>query len=225
MAWTSQVDDYCERIDPGFWAEPLNAISNGGFLIAAFIAWNMAKNDNDWGPKLLAILLAAIGIGSFTFHTFATNWAAVADVGPITAFILAYVYLTMTRLLGLPFWAGLLAIAAFFPYSMVLASAVSSLFGPLNGSVAYVPVVVLIFAFAALTWQRAPATGRGLLIGGGLLTLSLIFRTIDARICPSLPFGSHFVWHLLNAILLWWMIRVLIRHNTGLSLASGTRRG
>lgn len=30
---------YCERAqDPSFWAEPLNAVSNAAFLIAAFVA-------------------------------------------------------------------------------------------------------------------------------------------------------------------------------------------
>lgn len=224
MAWTSQVDNYCERIDPSFWAEPLNAISNGGFLFAAFIAWNMAKNHSDWGPKLLAILLAAIGIGSFTFHTFATNWASLADVGPITAFILVYVYLTITRYFNQPFWAGLIAVAAFFPFSIYLGKAVASLFGSLNGSIDYVPVVILIFTFAAFTWKTKPETGRNLLIGAGILTVSLVFRTIDASICTSVPSGTHFIWHLLNAVLLWWMVRALIRHNTTLSLATARRQ-
>ena len=224
MAWASQVDNYCERIDPSFWAEPLNASSNLGFLAAAFLAWNLAKSDKDWGPKLLAILLAAIGIGSFTFHTFATNWAALADVGPITGFILAYVYLTVTRFLNQPLWAGLLAIAAFFPYSIYLGKAVASQFGSLNGSIDYIPVVILIFAFASLMWTAKPETGRNLLIGGLILTLSLIFRTLDNAVCLRAPIGSHFIWHLLNAVLLWWVIRALIRHNTSLSLATARRQ-
>ncbi len=224
MSWMTQVDNYCERIDPSFWAEPLNAVSNAGFLIAALLAWNMARNVTDWGPKLLAILLAAIGIGSFTFHTFATNWASLVDVGPITAFILAYIYLTITRYLNQPSWAGLIAVAAFFPFSIYLGKAVAGHFGPLNGSIDYVPVVVLIFAFAALVWKTKPETGRNLLIGAGILTVSLVFRTIDASICTSVPSGTHFIWHLLNSILLWWMIRTLIRHNTTLSLATDGRQ-
>ncbi len=224
MAWTTQVDNYCERIDLSFWAEPLNALSNVGFLVAALLAWNMAQKGNDWGPKLLAVLLAAIAIGSFTFHTFATNWAALADVGPITGFILAYTYLTITRYLNQAFWAGLLAVAAFFPYSVYLGKAFADQFGTLNGSIDYVPVVVLIFAFAALTWQTKPETGRHLLVGGGILTLSLVFRTIDNSICNSVPIGTHFIWHLLNAVLLWWMVRALIRHNTTLSLATARRQ-
>ena len=49
-------------------------------------------------------------------------------------------------------------------------------------------------------------------VTGGLLALSLAFRTIDAAVCPRLPVGTHFLWHLLNAAMLSWMIRVLVRH-------------
>ena len=27
--WLTAIDHYCERTDPGFWSEPLNAVSNG----------------------------------------------------------------------------------------------------------------------------------------------------------------------------------------------------
>ena len=33
--WTAPLDHYCERLGPGFWAEPFNAFSNAGFLAAA----------------------------------------------------------------------------------------------------------------------------------------------------------------------------------------------
>lgn len=33
--WTAPLDDYCERLGIGLWAEPLNASSNAAFLIAA----------------------------------------------------------------------------------------------------------------------------------------------------------------------------------------------
>ena len=39
MAWSDQVFSYCERGGaPGFWAEPLNALSNGAFIITGLIA-------------------------------------------------------------------------------------------------------------------------------------------------------------------------------------------
>ena len=45
MDW-GKVYNYCERGgDPGFWAEPLNAISNGAFVIAGLIAaWQLTRS-------------------------------------------------------------------------------------------------------------------------------------------------------------------------------------
>ena len=42
--WTGQrpVDDYCERLGPGLWAEPLNLVTNLAFLIAA-ILWRRCR--------------------------------------------------------------------------------------------------------------------------------------------------------------------------------------
>ncbi|MGA1267924.1 MAG: hypothetical protein ACO3WM_02560, partial [Gemmobacter sp.] len=61
-------------------------------------------------------------------------------------------------------------------------------------------------------WRRAPRRARGLGIGAGLLVLSLGMRTIDEPICTALPLGTHFLWHILNAIMLGWMIEVWRRH-------------
>ena len=53
---------------------------------------------------------------------------------------------------------------------------------------------------------------RGFAIGAGILTLSLVFRSMDAAVCGAFPVGTHFVWHLLNATMLGWMITMLRRH-------------
>jgi hypothetical protein len=36
--WSIPIDLYCERVSPSFWAEPVNAVSNLAFLIAAIAA-------------------------------------------------------------------------------------------------------------------------------------------------------------------------------------------
>ena len=96
MDWTQQVDGYCERLDPGLWAEPLNAVTNLAFLIAAFAAWRLVRHDGLPLAKLLVLILTLIGIGSGLFHTFATIWASLADTLPILAFIL----MTITGLMA-----------------------------------------------------------------------------------------------------------------------------
>lgn len=210
MDWFRAVNSYCERTDASFWSEPVNAVSNAAFLVAALVCWRHARRAGDRPAEALCLILGVIGVGSFLFHTFAQVWAMVADVAPIQVFILVYLALATIRFFTLPWWAGVAAAAAFVPASLVVARAIGAIFGPLNGSVGYAPVPILILGYAALLARRAPATARGLAIGAALLAVSLFFRTIDASVCAAFPLGTHFLWHLLNAAMLGWMILVFI---------------
>ncbi len=212
MDWFASVDGYCERLDASFWAEPVNAITNAAFLIAALVAWLRTDARKDAGAVTLLGILVAIGIGSFLFHTIAQRWAALADTLPILLFILTYLYLATLRFLGLRWWGGALAVVLYFPFSIAVSWLVANTLGPLNGSVSYTPVVVALILYAALIFKRAPETANGLLYGAGILVLSLTFRTIDAGVCGSFPLGTHFLWHILNGTMLGWMIVVLLRH-------------
>ncbi|MEX0969653.1 MAG: ceramidase domain-containing protein [Paracoccaceae bacterium] len=210
MNWLEHVDNYCERLGPGLLAEPINLFTNFAFLLAAVLVWPRTKQDAM--ARALAIILFAIGLGSLAFHGFAQRWAALADVLPIMTFILVYIYAATTRFLNQPLWVGVLIAVGFLPASGVLGYGISALFGPLNGSVGYMPVVVIILAYAAILRNSAPATARGLALGAGVLAVSLTFRTLDEPLCEIAPFGVHFLWHILNAIMLGWMILVLVRH-------------
>ena len=59
------VDLYCERTDPGLWAEPLNALTNAAFILSAVLLWQklMPSGKHDGRLRVLVGLLAAIGIG------------------------------------------------------------------------------------------------------------------------------------------------------------------
>jgi hypothetical protein len=227
MDWFRQVNNYCERVDASYWSEPVNAISNAAFLIAAAICWRMIGARRDVGARLLTLVLAAIGIGSYLFHTHAQIWALMADVVPIQLFILIYVYYATVRFFDAPRWAGAAAVALFIPYAALVGSAVEAVAGPLNGSVGYTPVPILIAAYAVALRRRAPETARGLAIGAAILVVSLAFRTVDEAVCPAFPLGTHFLWHVLNGVMLGWMIVVLLRHGERAApdLAAGGARG
>jgi hypothetical protein len=197
MDWFRQVNSYCERLDASYWAEPLNALSNLAFLAAAALVWPGVRGDRP--ARLLTGVLAVIGVGSWLFHTHAQVWALYADVIPIQAFILIYVYFATTRFFAAPWWAGAASVAGFLLVAPLVAKAIAGAVGPLNGSVGYLPVPILIAGYALALRRRAP----------GILVASLVFRTLDAAICPVLPIGTHFLWHLLNAVMLGWMILTL----------------
>jgi len=39
------IDLYCERLGPGLWAEPLNALTNLAFLLTALASWQLARRS------------------------------------------------------------------------------------------------------------------------------------------------------------------------------------
>jgi hypothetical protein len=225
MNWSQKVFAYCERgADAAFWAEPLNALSNLAFFVAAFasLALWLAQPPARRGAAeaLLVLLVLAIGTGSFLFHTLATKWAAVADTVPIGIFMVVYVVYALRRFVGLPWWAVALGSAVFIatlpPSSMVRCDG-----GPcFNGSVAYVPAfLTLLVVGGALAARRHPAAAN-LVLGACLFAASLTLRTVDKSLCPATlvpglgTVGTHFLWHVANGLLLYLLVRAAILHGS-----------
>lgn len=211
MNWLSPVDAYCERTGPEYWSEPVNAVINLAFLIAAVVIWPRLKGRNMAMGRVLAAVLFIIGLGSWLFHTHANRLTGMTDVLPILAFILLYIFAATRDYFGARPWVAALVTAGFVPYAAATAPIFAMIPG-LGSSAGYAPVPVLILIYALLLRRRLPDTARGLAIGAGILIVSLTFRTLDQPLCNVLPFGTHFLWHALNALMLAWMIEVWRRH-------------
>ena len=203
------IDIYCERLDIGIWAEPINAVTNVAFILASIFMWLRCKNLVE--GRILSFLLFSIGCGSFLFHIFAQTWAAILDVTAILIFILTYIFVANRRFLAWSKIVSLIGVILFFPYQLLLVSILSNIqfFG---SSVQYIPVAILIFIYSGLLRKSEPNLSRGLFIGAAILCLSIISRTVDEPLCSILSVGTHFIWHILNAIMLSWMIEILRRH-------------
>lgn len=205
MDWGRAVDLYCERTDPSFWAEPFNAITNASFLIAALVAlvkWRRS-GGNDWPVLALIAVTFAIGIGSFIFHTVATSGAAKFDTIPIAVFIYGYLLLALRRYLGLSLIISIAVLVAFSAFNYAEAGLVPR--GALNGSHAYLSALAALIVVA---WPvRTSRAGRLMFAAAGTLVLSLTFRSIDMAVCDALPLGTHFLWHSLNGLALYLLLR------------------
>lgn len=208
---TQHVDIYCERVDASYWSEPVNALTNLSFLIAAAIMYSRVRGQGMPLAVALCGLLVAIGVTSYLWHTHAQPWASALDVFSIAAFVLTYIFAANRFYWGLsPLWA-VVATAGFFPWTAALFPVFDAMpFFTISN--AYWPIALLIAAYAVALRHRHPATARGLGIGAGILTVSLIFRSIDEAVCPAISVGTHPIWHLLNGVMLGWMIEVLRRH-------------
>jgi hypothetical protein len=199
--WSTPIYLYCERTDASFWAEPANALTNAAFLFAAaaaFVLWRR-KGARDWPVLALIVVVFAVGLGSFAFHTVATRGAMLADVIPIAVFIYGYLLLALRRLVHLAAGVAIAIVVVFAVGAQALAVVTPPQF--LNGSVGYLPALLALIVVARTT--RDPGARRGLNLAVMIFTISLALRSIDLAVCREFPLGTHFIWHLLNAILLY----------------------
>ncbi|WP_299687944.1 ceramidase domain-containing protein [uncultured Tateyamaria sp.] len=204
-----EIDGYCERLGPAYWAEPVNAVTNAAFVLVAIWMWRRSARVPL--ARALAAVLFVIGLGSYLFHTHAQVWAAIADVVPIALFILLYLFAVNRDVWGMPLWAALLGVVLFLPYAALTVPLWQNM--PIFGvSAGYMPVPTLILIYAVLLQRRAPQVARGFAIGAAILLVSLLARSLDETLCAAWPLGTHFAWHILNGIMLGWMIEVYRRH-------------
>lgn len=209
MNWSEQIDAYCERTDFSYWSEPVNAVTNLAFLVAA--VWMWRRSAGLPAARVLCAILFVIGVGSFLFHTHATAWAAMADVVPIGLFILFYLFLVDRQMLGWPLWAAAIGTAGFLPYAVGVTVVLRDVpfFGVSNF---YWTVPILLVIYAVVFRARLGVAARGFVIGAVILSASITARTLDEALCDVWPIGTHLGWHLLNAVMLGWMIEVYRRH-------------
>lgn len=209
MNWAQQFDAYCERTDLTYWSEPINAVTNAAFVLAALIMWRRTRGVPS--ARILCAILFVIGIGSYLFHTHATAWALLADVAPIGAYILTYLFLTNRNIMGWPLWVAALGTLAFVPYAALLVPILNAVpFFQISNFYWTVPILLVIYAFALR--QKHPATAKGFVIGAAILILSITTRSVDEILCTRIPVGTHFLWHCLNALMLGYMIHVYATH-------------
>lgn len=207
MDWTRAIDAYCERTDAGYWSEPVNALTNIAFLLAAALMWQRTRREG----RVLAGILAVIGVGSWLFHTHAVAWAALLDTVPILVFTIFYMYLANRDFWRLPPWLSAVGAAAFIPYTAVATTVFENLpFYRISSF--YWPLPLLILAYAVLLFRRDPVLARNLAIGAAILCVSLTARSLDQALCTQFPTGTHWLWHILNALMLGWMIETWRRH-------------
>lgn len=214
------VDNYCERVMPGFWDEPLNAVTNLSFIIAAIILWRLAARAGvARRPSFLipTALLALTGVGSFLFHTLANGWTGLADTLALGFCLLATIYAASIRFLGWPWWRSL-----FWPVLMLGAAVFFGWLKLAPGSFYFGPLAAGTL-FAALLLSRGHPAGRWIIAALLVFLPSFLFRTLDDPLCGSWPYGTHFLWHILNGIVLGLAIRPLAWGDRG-EQADGTGR-
>jgi hypothetical protein len=203
----AHIDNYCERTDPSLWSEPLNALTNLAFLIAGIVLWQQARGTRlQTELRVLATLVFGVGICSGLFHVFGTVWGMWLDVISIGIFILTYLHRYLRRIVLWPTWACWLGVLTFVAIDRVVA-AIGSL--GLNGSEGYLLPAATLCLFTLWSRLRKTAATPWLGMATLIFIVSLTARTLDMALCEVWPAGTHFAWHLLNALVLYCCVRGL----------------
>ncbi len=116
-------------------------------------------------------------------------------------------YLALKRIARFPLWACLLGVAIV----LVLVTVMPLFFGfSVNTYGVALTARLVVGGFLHLA-RRHPA-GLPIVVTGLIFAVSLGFRTIDEPLCDRLPIGTHYVWHVLNAVVLYRLTRTMMRH-------------
>lgn len=213
MSTVVPLAQYCERSSTGFWAEPVNALTNVAFVIAALLlARRLAAAPGGAARDLdlwwLVLLAATVGVGSFLWHTLRAPWTQWADIVPILLFINVFLGSFVARVAGGGALAVAFALLAFNVVNVGLQMALPA--DLLHGSVFYLPTWFALLGISAYTMRRHRISGRLLWTATAIFTASLTLRTLDQPLCPATGLGTHFGWHLLNGVLLYTVTRALM---------------
>ena len=206
------IDAYCERTSDAFDAEPLNALTNAGMLVAAWAAARLQRRrPNRDAAGLIAAMIVAIvmgGVGAFLFHTTAMVWAVAADMLPFLVFMLLVLWLTLTRFFAWPPVTAALGLVAFI--AAILGGGALVPRGLLPAGAYYLlPLAILVVVATFLLHRRSPA-GPSYLLAAFVFAAAFAARELDGPLCGAVPVGTHFLWHLLAALLAFILIRAAI---------------
>jgi hypothetical protein len=188
--------------------EPINACSNVVFLLAAWAVWRLAVRSRAVSAGLCVLigLSISVGIGSALWHTFATSWALLLDVVPILLFQLGFLWLYGREIGKL---RPLLLIALLIGY--VSATLWMKAYERwLNGGMMYLPSVVLTWTVGIHYLLVGHRERPILLVSAVVFCAALTCRSIDLLVCRQLPIGTHFLWHVLNGLVVYLAMRAIV---------------
>ena len=207
LTWFAPADIYCERTDASFWAEPMNALTNLAFIVAGLLLLIHKQPP----ARTLGVLIMLIGFGSFLFHTFANRLTGFLDVLFIGIYLLAYAWLWPKWVLRSGPTICALSMAALV-LAITLASLAVAAFKPLWPDLppgAYLGAWFYLIAIATLSATGHPKAGRWLWAAVGLFAVSIAARQMDLPLCDQTG-GTHWLWHVINAIVLYASARGLL---------------
>ena len=193
---------YCERTNLDLLSEPLNFFTNLFFLIASILLlFNKAIKD-----KKYALLIFLIGIGSMLLHSIPNKLTGGLDVLFIMLFVYYYIYKIYIKLNIKKYFSIIISIS-FILFCFIFGYFFINTF--LGSSAFYLPIILhlILLYFYFLFNKKIYKHYKLLLYISILFSCSFLLRSVDIHICNIFFIGTHFIWHILNAVVLYLLIK------------------
>ena len=186
---------YCEtalNALGSFPAEPINAATSFAPVIFGVLALIVLVRHKETSrvAYTLAVLTILTGMGSIAWHAMRTELTLFLDWLPGILYFVTLVFFWFYALrvwyLGLAAIGAVIALLLFLPPSD----------GEMNRIVVFGVVAFLAIGLLSATWRsRRHAFSSALLMTGGAIIAATV-RTMDLGVCETIPFGTHFLWHI-----------------------------
>lgn len=162
--------------------------------------------------KIITLLILTIGIGSAAWHSARTPFAHAMDFLPIFAFFLVYLYQLVKRLTTNKYLPTLATIG-FLALQIVVSIMFPSV---LNGSVRHVVNLLLLSGLLYVLKSQGKLIKYFVWMFIGYL-VAVVFRSLDNVVCSYFSIGTHFLWHILTASVVYFAFRSLVSIDRKLS--------
>lgn len=208
------IDIYCERTSAALLAEPVNALTNIAFIIAAYYLIRQLRTHNiqSMPIKLLCAMVGIIGIGSAAFHVFANQLTMWMDVIPIGLFMLGYIWVFFRSVAGQSASHCLALLVLFIALRFAMDFLPEA--WQLNGTVSYVPALLYLIIMSTIANRKKLFFVTAYLrLATTCFLFSATMRSVDMLGCQWIPIGTHFIWHIFNGLVLYFVMKSLITYH------------
>jgi hypothetical protein len=199
MSPFNNLDFYCERTDPSFWSEPVNAISNLLFIIIGVYYLRMEKRTSF--SSYLSCLSITVGVGSFLFHTFANQITMWMDILPITLVVLSFVAYSLRSIFQHNYFK---IITVFIIFCLGLIFFHVNPIKVLSNSQTYIYILSWLIIFILLANSNVK---KYYALASLFFSLAITSRILDLYLCDQFTIGTHFLWHTFSSIVIYYLIK------------------
>ena len=199
---------YCERTAADVLSEPLNSITNLAFVLISYLIFKKYKNHEY--SLIFSGLIFCIGLGSFLLHTIPSKITALIDVMFILFFIIFFLYILFQKILKLAITCALFLSLASPVLYYYLGSVLKENFTLFGDSSFYIVIWLHLNLIYFYLLIKNANFNNFILVASIIFVISIFFRIIDKVYCDINLYGTHFLWHILNSLVLFYLVKFII---------------